>query len=146
MWTLPLFKFITITLPKGNTMLKVFVYFNLQKKCFSIKALSGPYKGLVIGHCIRVLLSDVTFKVSPAGRRRVLTERRKNVHAGAVGYIADSGAYDVHDRYMMLGTAITYNPYKYDSFVQRSTEQPVHNAKWAALVAQDGKGFISASL
>jgi hypothetical protein len=144
MWILS--KFITITLPKGNTMLKVFVYFNLHKKCFSIKALEGQHKGLVIGHTNSVLLSDVTFKVSATGRRRVLAEKRKNVHAGVVGQMADSGAHDVHNRYMMMGTAITYNPYKYDSFVQRSTEQPVHNAKWAALLAQDGKGFISASL
>jgi len=126
--------------------MKVFVYFNLHKKCFSIKALEGQFKGLVIGHTNSVLLSDVTFKVSQAGRSRVLAEKRKNVHAGVAGHMADSGAHDVHSRYMMLGTAITYNPYKYDSFVQRSTEQPVHSAKWAALLAQDGKGFISASL
>lgn len=126
--------------------MKVFVYFNLHKKCFSIKALEGPLKGLVIGHTNSVLLSDVTFKVSQAGRSRVLAEKRKNVHAGVAGHMADSGAHDVHSRYMMMGAAITYNPYKYTSFVQRSTEQPVHNAKWAALLAQDGKGFISASL
>jgi len=132
-------------IPKGNTM-KVFVYFNLHKKCFSIKALEGQFKGLVIGHTNRVLLSDVTFKVSAAGRRRVLAEKRKNVHAGVVGHVADKGAYPVHERYTMLGTAITYNPYLYDSFVQRSTQQPVHKAKWAALLAQDGKGFISAQL
>lgn len=126
--------------------MKVFVYFNLHKKCFSVKALEGPLKGLVIGHTNSVLLSDVTFKVSQAGRSRVLAEKRKNVHAGVVGHMADSGAHDVHSRYMMMGAAITYNPYKYTSFVQRSTEQPVHNAKWAALLAQDGKGFISASL
>lgn len=126
--------------------MKVFVYFNLHKKCFSIKALEGQFKGLVIGHTNSVLLSDVTFKVSQAGRSRVLAEKRKNVHAGVVGHMADSDAHDVHSRYMMMGAAITYNPYKYTSFVQRSTEQPVHNAKWAALLAQDGKGFISASL
>ena len=126
--------------------MKVFVYFNLHKKCFSIKALEGQFKGLVIGHTNSVLLSDVTFRVSQAGRSRVLAEKRKNVHAGVAGHMADSGAHDVHNRYMMMGTAITYNPSKYTSVVQRSTEQPVHNAKWAALLAQDGKGFISASL
>ena len=127
--------------------MKVFVYFNLHKKCFSIKALEGQFKGLVIGHTNSVLLSDVTFKVSQAGRSRVLAEKRKNVHAGVVGHMENKfTAYAVTDRYKMLGTAITYNPYKYTSFVQRSTEQPVHNAKWAALLAEGGKGFISASL
>lgn len=127
--------------------MKVFVYFNLHKKCFSIKALEGPCRGLVIAHTNSAVLSDVTFKVSPAGRRRVLTERRKNVHAGVVGHWEGRNLLvQITERYMMMGTAITYNPYKYDSFVQRSTEQPVHNAKWAALLAQDGKGYISASL
>jgi len=31
-------------------MLKVFCYFNLHRKCFSIKALEGPNKGRVVAH------------------------------------------------------------------------------------------------
>ena len=30
--------------------LKCFVYFNLHKKCFSVKALEGPSKGRVFAH------------------------------------------------------------------------------------------------
>ena len=65
--------------------MKVFVYFNLHRKLFSVKALEGPDKGKVIGHTTYLWLKDVTFKVSEAGRQRVLREKRKNVHAGVVG-------------------------------------------------------------
>ncbi len=57
-------------------MLKVFCYFNLHRKCFSIKALEGPNKGRVVAHSDKVLLSDGVFKVSEAGRQRVLRERK----------------------------------------------------------------------
>ena len=67
--------------------LKVYVYFNLHKECLSVKSLSGTCKGLVVLHTNTINLTDVTFKVSEAGRQRVLREQRKNVHAVVVGYI-----------------------------------------------------------
>jgi len=65
--------------------MKVFVYFNLRKRCFSVKALEGMYKGRVIAHRDSLHLQDAEFKVSEKGRQRVIRERRKNVHAGVVG-------------------------------------------------------------
>jgi len=50
--------------------------------------LEGPDKGRVVGWASTVLLSDVTPKVSEAGRQRVLREKRKNVHAGMGGYLS----------------------------------------------------------
>lgn len=70
--------------------MRVFVYRNLRKQCFSIKALEGPRKGRVIAHRHFVDLTDVTFKVSEAGRQRVLKTGQKNVHAGLVGEWDDS--------------------------------------------------------
>ena len=64
--------------------MKVYVYFNLHKRCFSVKALEGQAKGLVIAYANDVVLFDPVFKVSKAGRDRVLRERKKNVHAGVV--------------------------------------------------------------
>lgn len=97
--------------------MKVFVYFNLHKRLFSVKALEGANKGRVIAHVDNVSLSDVTFKVSQAGRQRVLREQRKNVHAGVVGTLTP----------MLWGTGlqVTYNPYKYDTFVCKDTELPI---------------------
>mgnify|MGYP006272576803 CR=1 FL=1 len=107
--------------------MKVFVYFNLHKKVFSVKALEGDRKGLVVAHREYVMLEDVTFRVSEAGRQRVLRERKKNVHAGAVGQWRDDVGVLSDD------VAVTYNPYKYSTFVNKDTEQPVINARRAVL-------------
>jgi len=93
---------------------KVFVYYNLHKKCWSIKALSGDSKGRVIMHTDEVCLKNVQFKVSAAGRARVLLEKRKNVHAGVVGYICKPTEIITKE-----GVEYTYNPYKFDSFVEK---------------------------
>lgn len=107
--------------------MKVFVYFNLHKKVFSVRALEGDRKGLVVAHREYVALTDVTFKVSEAGRQRVLRERKKNVHAGAVGNWNDDVAVLQDD------IAVTYNPYRFNSFVNKETEAPIHTAKRAVL-------------
>ena len=105
--------------------MKVYVYYNLHKKLFSVKALEGDRKGLVVAHRTHLMLEDVTFKVSQAGRQRVLREQRKNVHAGAQGtWVPDDGD-RVADALDTL-TALTYNPYKYSTFVNKDTEEPVH--------------------
>ena len=103
--------------------MRVFVYYNLHKNLWSIKALEGDKKNLVIRHQRALTLEGVTFKVSEAGRQRVLREKRKNVHAGAVGnWVA-------HDP-SITGRRVTYNPYRGSTFVDRETGEPVtHGAK-----------------
>lgn len=113
--------------------MKVFVYFNLHRKCFSIKALEGPNKGRVVAHRDDVLLFDGTFKVSEAGRQRVLRERKKNVHAGVVGHWDDVVDMTTLNRVQRNGSAITYNPYKYDSFVHLYGEHPIKTGRLVAL-------------
>lgn len=119
--------------------MKVFVYFNLHRKCFSIKALEGPDKGRVIAHSKGVLLFDCTFKVSEAGRQRVLRERKKNVHAGVVGLWLDDEVDGTYDRVLRYGNAITYNPYKYDSFVHLYGEHPIKTGRLVALAVGESK-------
>jgi hypothetical protein len=109
--------------------MKVFVYFNLHRKLWSIKALEGPQKGLVVGHSTSVLLSNVTPKVSQAGRRRVLEEKRKNVHAGLVGRMVHACPLSVP----VDSTQVTYNPYKYTGFVHVGTEQAFTGAPWVLM-------------
>lgn len=115
--------------------MKVFVYYNLHKKCWSIKALEGPNKGLVVAHATTVILNDCQFKVSEAGRQRVLRERRKNVHAGIVGVLE---CYD-QDETVCFNTAISmpvkYNPYKYETFVNAITNQPILKARRVLMIA-----------
>lgn len=60
-------------------MAKAFIYWNFHKRVFSVK-----YKGRVIAHASRFVACRAEFRVSEAGRQRVLAEGRKNVHAGIV--------------------------------------------------------------
>lgn len=106
--------------------LKVFVYFNLRKKVFSIRAMEGEFKGLVVAHSKRVSLTDARFKVSEAGRQRVIREQRKNVHAGVVGRVCEESLID--------GVEITYNPYLYSSFVHKASGEPIREAEKVLLV------------
>lgn len=107
--------------------MKYFCYFNLHKKLFSLK---NKKTGLVEHHAVVVVLDDCTFKVSLAGRARVLKEQRKNVHAGVEGIIRSfrAEAIDLSDF-----IELAYNPYKYDSFVVKETEIPVKNAEKVVL-------------
>ena len=121
-------------------MLKVFVYFNLHRKCFSIKALEGAKKGRVVAHSDKVLVSDGVFKVSEAGRQRVLRERKKNVHAGVVGEWDETGIDLISiDRVTTIGTPVTYNPYKYDTFVHLYGEHPISTGRLVALTVNENK-------
>ena len=109
--------------------MRVFVYFNLHKKCFSIKALEGDRKGRVVAHSNTVLLESCKFKVSEAGRQRVLREKRKNVHAGVTGtWINADRVESCYEFLSMVGRQVSYNPYKYSSFVIKATEQTVDKA------------------
>lgn len=107
--------------------MRVFVYRNLHKKCWSIKALSGPDRGRVIAHTHGFTLDDATFKVSAAGRARVLSERRKNVHAGIVGTLVDVDCYDVRVA-GVPGIRVTYDPYRFGTFVDRHNHTPVYSS------------------
>jgi len=106
---------------KYHTM-KVKVYFNLHRKLFSVVALEGERKGRVIAHETELWLANAKFKVSEAGRQRVLREQRKNVHAfvvGEIGYATGEA---------MVFRQVTYNPYLYSSFVFKDSKEPVYSA------------------
>ena len=103
-----------------DTAKKVFVYKNLHKDCWSIKQ-----GGLVKAHAHDILLYETSFKVNRAGREKVIKEKRKNVHAGVVGYLDHPiPEYATWDEGTVDLTEVTYNPYKYKSFVEKATEKP----------------------
>lgn len=95
--------------------MKVFVYYNLHKKCWSIR-----HKGKVIQHADQVYLKDVKFKVSEAGRQRVLKEKRKNVHAGVEGLLISFNRFKKG-----FHIPVSYNPYKGPNFYQTVNNQPI---------------------
>lgn len=116
--------------------MKVFVYWNLHKGMWSVKALEGPNKGRVIARVPAITLANVQGKVSEAGRQRVLREGKKNVHAGLVAeraYFSESNP--VRSMVESVGDTITYNPRKYTSFVHTVDESRFEGAAWAVLTA-----------
>lgn len=100
---------------KGRTLSegqRIAVYYNLHKHCYSIK---DKRTGLVIAHADSVTMTGVTFKVSQAGRARVLREKRKNVHATI------EGTYTSQAPNMDELSPAYYNPYTCTSFIDRGT-------------------------
>ena len=114
--------------------MRVRIYYNLHKHTFSIQH-KAEGRWLVRDYADEVTLKDVTFKVSEAGRKRVIEEGRKNVHAFIVGRVS-----------IGKGTAcitrgakkVTYNPYKHDTFVTVDGEHPVTDAHIVTMGQWDG--------
>lgn len=95
--------------------MRVFVYYNLRKRVWSVKALEGEKKGLVVAHLPVVYLTDCRFKVSEKLRQRVIREKQKNVHAGVVGRLT-------HGPVGAQGKRVRYNPYLRGEFFLDSGE------------------------
>jgi hypothetical protein len=129
--------------------MKVFIYRNLHKEgsVYSIKSIEGITKGLVIGYAYGIIVENCKLIVSETGRKRVLKEKRKNVHAGIVGDLVAVAGYQTRAHVAKLkdkvkfyndeqwlkefgpGIPITYNPYLYTSFVQTGSKLPVHQSE-----------------
>lgn len=115
-----------------NTETKiVFVYWNLHRECWSVKALDGPCKGKVIARKSFLALKNVTPKVSEAGRQRVIREKKKNVHAGLVGERVEHIFGSARELRAVLNNQekLRYNPYKYRTFVYGNDESPTELTK-----------------
>lgn len=118
---------------------KVRAYRNLNTGCWSVVSMEGANYGRVILHCSEIILTDVTGVVKESGRQRVIKERSKNVHAYLQGNIKAATVID--ERYPVDATKapsngplcdvsgverqITYNPYKFTSFVFKDTHRPI---------------------
>ena len=87
------------------------VYYNLHKKCYSIRE-----QGLVADHVDSIVLKDCRFNVAPAGQAKVRRTGVKNVHATVSGIIR----FQMEKYFEEYGDfeSITYNPFKYDTFVR----------------------------
>jgi len=113
------------TIERGT---RVDVYRNLHNGTWSVR---DCQTGRVIAHMDTCSIYDAELVVQPAGRRRVLREGRKNVHAFARGYIHNPApSWTLLKRYMRK---ITYNPYKAASFTYADDGGAIHNADIVAL-------------
>ena len=110
--------------------MRVEVYRNLHTGTWSVR---DTRTGRVVAHPTRVAVADAQFVVRPAGRAKVLAEGRKNVHAFVRGTLVvgpvetPEGAVEAY-----------YNPYRFDSFVDRATEEPLVSAELVVLDVVDG--------
>ena len=121
--------------------MRVEVYFNLHRKLWSVVDLST---GLVVEHVNEIAIANPVFTVQPAGRRKVIQQQRKNVHAFVRGQRVERPQVDSD------GVAVYYNPYKCcqdcgtlelcagldtcrASFVTKPEGAPIHGADVATL-------------
>lgn len=117
--------------------LRVMVYYNLHKKTFSVQ-----YKGRIILYADYVKLGNVEFRVREGGKEKVRQEMRKNVHAFVIGDLMDYCQYPCENMPPETNDkVITYNPYKYDSFVKKDTEEPIFNANEIDMINTKNKIF-----
>lgn len=104
----------------------VWVYRNLKHGREARPLYSVMQGGRVIRRTHRIMLTDAHFVVRETGRQRVLKEGRKNVHAFVVGTVVTSGMGRTSRGH--LGSKITYNPYRGDSFVMGDNQVKVEGA------------------
>lgn len=103
---------------------KVRVIKNWKHGCYSI--LQG---GRVRASASQIRLANVFFLVRESGRKRMLRGLPKNVHAYAIGELVDF-VHPREDRRLdgIDGPAVIYDPFRFDSFVDSATLEPVHAA------------------
>lgn len=109
--------------------MRVFVYYNLHKHCWSVKALEGKDKGRVVAHLNSLVLNECTFRVQKAGQEKVRKTGQKNVHAGVVGTWTQKRTFPKYKSWRQ----VTYNPHKYDTFVDVESKTPVHSSHCVVL-------------
>lgn len=113
--------------------MRVRVYYNLNKSCWSVQHYL-PGKGWRVRQHLQALeLRDVTFKVSEAGRQRVIRQKRKNVHAYVIGELVGTQfSVDISNV-----TRVRYNPYSGPRFVTTQADaQTIIYADMAYLTDQ----------
>ena len=102
-------------------------YWNIHKGMYSLQ----DYKtNRVIDRTNDVFLTNPSFVVRQGGRKRVIVEGKKNVHAFAVGYRPYKFTAEEWDDYYYSGKTwrnVTYNPYKNTTFVYEDTGETVGN-------------------
>ena len=127
---------------------RAYIYWNLSKELWSVRQ-----AGVVVEHAGLISMRDCKFLVGEKGRDRVRREGVKNVHAGVSGYLMEDPLWvdrmawhDLYDHNMIW---VKYNPYKNDTFVQRTgvcDDQhpvPVHSAEFVFMDREDlGDGYI----
>jgi hypothetical protein len=119
--------------------MKVDIYWHSQRKLYSVRSRErGENYGRVIAHVEQAMICEPVGIVSDNGRRKVLAQRSKNVHAVIRGLWFGKTTNDCIDRLAELqvgGTRWFYNPYKQTEFMQGTAlgpiDEPVSARRWS---------------
>ena len=87
------------------------VYRNLTRKALSVRQ-----EGLVVAHAQQVMLQQGLFIINEKQRDRARERQVRNVHAYVRGILLPDHFHVNADKFPNV-TRITYNPYRFDSFV-----------------------------
>lgn len=113
--------------------MKVDVYRNLNKDCFSVRSRETNNYGRVVGHCESITIVDAEFIVQKSGQKKVRKTGIKNVHAFVRGVRDDTKTITGGQ------THVRYNPFETDHFVDDSGEHIFS----AACVSLSGNGVVA---
>ena len=113
---------------------RVQVYFNLHKRVWSVRQ-----SGLVVEHTNSIVLRDVRFLVGKAGRENVRKQKKKNVHAYASGYVCQLEDLPIIPERI---NAVTYNPYKHETFVYVDNGKPCLTANFVEMQVVNKKPIV----
>ena len=108
-------------------MKRVRVYYNLHKKCLSVLCKQENGWRLWL-YANEISLLNVNFKVSEAGRQRVLREKKRNVHTFVEGDWSCLSSWSV-----FATKQVSYNPYKGASFVLKDCGTEIKNCRFATI-------------
>lgn len=113
------------------------VYKNLHLNKWSVRQ-----NGRILFHCDKIILRDCNFRVQPAGRAKVLLQKKKNVHAYISGFLSNTRTcrHYKDDDYKV----VTYNPYKYCSFVSVGDFEPIYKADFVDMDVNEGDEAVIA--
>ena len=118
---------------QNTFVMEIKVYYNLHKRRLSIQEkVDGVWR--VTRHAEQCILKNAKFKVSEAGRQRVLKEQRKNVHAVILGEELHQITYS-----KVPNTSVTYNPYKAKTFIDER-KNPIREAE-IVVIRGDKHGY-----
>lgn len=120
---------------------RVRVYRNLNNGKFSVLAMEGDSKGLVVAHfdslSVKPLHSDASMvKILKSGQLRARQHQVRNVHCFIEALFVD----DLQPE-KPLSKEITYNPFNNDSFVFKKTGAQ-WNGKGSSVSMLNGKAYV----
>lgn len=113
------------------------IYRNLHKSEYTVQHYIKGVGWRKLFGAKNISCINVKFKIYESGRQRVISEKKKNVHAFVIAddvFELDTCNQAAYNRvYEHNPRKVTYNPYKYNSFVYANTGSPIETCDYAIM-------------